>query len=99
MLSKEEMKRFAEVAEQDKDFAEKITAAMKAKNIDEVIRLAAEKGFTFTAEDFDFQGKRELDLDELKQVAAGGASWDEVDEWCGDAELAGCVLHVGVAFW
>ena len=98
MLSKEEMKRFAEVAEQDKDFAEKITAAMKAKNIDEVIRLAAEKGFTFTAEDFDFQGKRELDLDELKQVA-GGRSWDDVDKYCGDGELAVCVVHLGAAFW
>lgn len=98
MLSKEEMKRFAEVAGQDKEFAEKLTAAMKAKNTDEAIRLAAEKGFTLTAEDFAFQGKRELDPEELEQVA-GGRSWSDVKEVCGDAQLAICTLGFGKAFW
>ena len=71
MLNKEEMKHLVEAAKNDKDFAEKFTAAMKAKNTDEAIRLAAEKGFTLTAEDFAFHVECELDPEELKQVAGG----------------------------
>ena len=94
------MKRFAEVAKQDKDFAEKFTVAMKAKNIDEAIRLAAEKGFTFTAEDFAFHVEYELDSEELEHVAGGAYySWDNVDKDCGDTVLAFCVMGIGIAFW
>ena len=54
---------------------------MKDKNIDEVIRLAAEKGFTLTTEDFAFHLDCELDPEELEQVAGGESTFGKE---CGD---------------
>ena len=71
MINMEEVQRLAECAENDKEFTEKFVQAMNARNIDEVIRLAAEKDFTFTKEDFDFPSKRKLDLDELDYAVGG----------------------------
>lgn len=79
MTNKEELRRLAEYADKDKEFAEKFTAAMKAKNTDEAIRLASEKGFTLTKEDFAFDEERELDTDELANVAGGS-----IGEHCHD---------------
>ena len=96
MMNKEEMKRFAEVAKQDKDFVEKFTVAMKAKNTDEAIRLAAEKGFTLTAEDFAFHVECELDPEELKQVAGGESIFGKD---CGDFMKFICGLVFAIDVW
>ena len=44
---------------------------MRAKNADEAIRIAGEKGFALKPEDFKFNEKSELDPEELKNVAGG----------------------------
>ena len=98
MLNKEEMKRLVEAAKNDKDFAEKFTVAMKAKNTDETIRLAAEKGFTFKEEDFAFHLDCELDPEELEQVA-GGRSMDDVEKMCGDTLCFFCGFGFASSLW
>ena len=91
MSNKEELQRLVEFAKEDKEFAEKFMAAMKAKNSDEAIQLAADKGFTLTADDFKFNQKRELDPEELKNVS-GCDVGSTCDSWaaallCGFAML------------
>ena len=63
------MKRFLEAASQDKEFTEKLT---KAKTPEDVIALAAEKGFTLTEEDLKPQPvSGEMPDAELDAVAGG----------------------------
>lgn len=95
MLNKEELHRLAEAAEKDKEFAEKFTAAVKAKNADETVRLAAGKGFNLKAEDFAFDGKRELDPEEFENVAGGKFNEHCHDFWDGFA----CSLALFSELW
>lgn len=96
MLTKEELNRLAEFAEKDNEFAEKFNAAVKAKNADEAIRLAAEKGFTLTAEDFAFDGMSELDREELEHVAGGGMCWHTIER---NSEKFGCIVLILRDIW
>lgn len=93
MLNKEEIQRITECAENDKEFALKFTAAVRAKNADEAIRLAAEKGFKLTAEDFAFNGNGELDRKELENVAGG------VDRCKNFSSGLGCGFWLAVDLW
>ena len=95
MANKEELKRLAEIAEKDKDFCEKFTAAVNARNADEAVRLAAEKGVTLKAEEFAFSGKRELDSEELKNVAGG----DLGDHCNGILAAITCIVAIGSEIW
>ncbi len=64
----ENVKRFLEAVSQDKEFLEKINEAASPET---VIALAAEKGFTLTAEDMKPAATGELSDDELDGVAGG----------------------------
>ena len=67
----ENMKKFLEEASKDKEYLEKVN---KAETPEAVIALAAEKGFTLTAEDLKpDQPTGELNEDELDAVAGGKA--------------------------
>ena len=67
----ENMKKFLEEASKDKEYLEKVN---KAETPEAVIALAAEKGFTLTAEDLKpDQPTGELNDDELDAVAGGKA--------------------------
>ena len=67
----ENMKRFLEEAEKDAAFAEKLEAA---ESPEALLALAAEKGFTLTAEDLAAEETAgELSDDELDDVAGGAA--------------------------
>ena len=64
----ENVKRFLEAVSQDREFLEKIN---EAATTEAVIALAAEKGFTLTAEDLKPAATGELSDDELDGVAGG----------------------------
>ena len=67
----ENMKKFLEEASKDKEYLEKVN---KAETPEAVIALAAEKGFTLTAEDLKpDQPSGKLNDDELDAVAGGKA--------------------------
>ena len=73
------MKKFLEVASQDKEFIEKLN---KAETPEAVVALAEEKGFTLTEED-------------LKQEPVSGEISDtELDAVAG-GEVCGCVIGGG----
>ena len=96
MSTKEELNRLTEFAEKDNEFAEKFNAAVKAKNADEAIRLAAEKGFTLTAEDFAFDGMSELDKEELEHVAGGMACGHSIERGTQKFE---CIIFILKELW
>ena len=98
MSNKEELTRLTEFAEKDKEFAEKFTAAVKAKNADEAIRLAAEKGFTLKAEDFAFDEMHEVDKEELEHVA-GGICVGTSPTLERIADEAACIIFIMKDFW
>jgi len=80
----EQLKLFLERANQDNELAEKLTALGGAFDNDSVIALAAEHGFTVTAEDIkQFKksgcngcGGNKLNEEELNKVAGGGFGVD-----------------------
>ncbi|MBQ6773957.1 MAG: Nif11-like leader peptide family RiPP precursor [Synergistaceae bacterium] len=94
MSNKKELQRLIELAKEDKEFAEKFMAAMKSKNADEAIRIAAEKGVSLTADDFKFNQKRELDPEELKNVAGSESIFVNNCKKADEAFLCGIALLV-----
>lgn len=89
------LKKFLElVSAEDKAYAEKVCKA----DVDELIALAAEKGVTLTAADFEQPGdaEGEVSVDEADAVAGGGKcycflsgdgrsgkTYDSEDNYCG----------------
>ena len=68
----EQLKAFFEKAKTDKELGEKLNAlGMKGAGIDEYIALAAENGFTITAENLDEWKSSELSEKQLEKVAGG----------------------------
>ncbi|MBQ7733568.1 MAG: hypothetical protein IJT58_06070 [Synergistaceae bacterium] len=88
MTNKEELSRLIEIAEKDKEFAEKFIAAEKAKDADEIIRLAAEKGVTLKREN---SLRHEIDNEELKNVTGGSEKF--VHQHSRYDRLRSCIWH------
>jgi len=71
--------KFKEFAEKNPEVMEKLKAA---KNVEEIIAIAAENGFSLETSDFATDTDEEISLDELENVAGGDACDDEKECWC-----------------
>lgn len=99
----EKLAKLNEVAAADEAFGKELRAALEMRNIDEIIRVAAEKGIEFSADDFyseDLEGK-EVDESELEAVAGGGLlkRADELRDKCRMLGAVTCGAGFGVALW
>ena len=82
-MPEEQFKAFLEKAKGDTSLQEKLKAAA---DVDAVIAIAKEEGFSFSADEINNAQSRELSEEELEGVAGGGGkNWEKLSElfdWC-----------------
>lgn len=95
---KEQVAKIEALAKEDEAFRDEYIAAIKAQDAEKLVAFFASKGFEVDAGDIEFSG-RELDDDELQNVAGGADRWERVGNDRSGVGAFFCGLGAFVAFW
>ena len=95
---KEQIAKIEALAKEDEAFRNEYIAAIKTQDAEKLVAFLASKGFEIEVGDIEFAG-RELDEDELQNVAGGADRWEKVGNDCSGAGAFFCGFGAFVAFW
>ena len=99
----DKIKQLTIIASEDAEFGNKLNETVDARDPKAIVALAQEKGIDLTLADITpadpAPSGQELDDDELKAVAGGTKTGDEILERCGNLDAFFCGFYVLTSLW
>lgn len=99
----DKIKQLTNIAREDAEFESRLNEAAGARDSEAIIALAREKGIDLTLADITpadpVPSGQELDDDELKAIAGGSATGDEILARCGNMDAFFCGLYALSSLW